>query len=72
MLVALALTETEGVTGEDITIITEFDGTATGDAHAAFDVSTQVTTSLLLSAFVVKVLLLEPAFIPFTLHWYDG
>ena len=69
---ALALTETDGVTGAEISMVTEFEGTDAGDAHDAFDVRTQVTTSLLFSAFVVNVLLFEPAFIPFTFHWYDG
>jgi hypothetical protein len=66
--VALALIETDGVTGADMTMVTEFDGTDAGDAHEALDVRTQVTTSLLLNAFVVNVLLFEPAFIPFTFH----
>jgi hypothetical protein len=38
----------------------------------AFEVITTVTTSLLLRTDDVKVLLLVPAFVPFTFHWYIG
>ena len=38
-------------------------------AQAALLVSTQVTWSLLLSATLVKVAILVPAFRPFTFHW---
>jgi hypothetical protein len=46
--------------------------TEAGKAQAALLVSTQVTTSLLLSVVVVKVALLVPALLPFTFHWYAG
>jgi uncharacterized protein YodC (DUF2158 family) len=38
----------------------------------AFDVISTVTISPLTSAVDVKVLLLVPAFVPFTFHWYVG
>ena len=37
-------------------------------AHASLDVSSQVTTSPLVSVVLVKVGLFVPAFVPFTFH----
>lgn len=36
--------------------------------HVAFDVSTQVTTSLLFNVVEVNVVLFVPTFVPFTFH----
>ena len=41
-------------------------------AQVAFDVSTQVTTSLLFKVAEVNVVELVPLFVPFTFHWYAG
>jgi hypothetical protein len=41
-------------------------------AQAAFDVSTQVTTSELARVVEVKVAAFVPTFEPFTFHWYAG
>ena len=38
----------------------------------ALEVITTETTSLSFNAEVVNVLLLAPAFVPFTFHWYVG
>src|SRR5207249_1616747 len=46
--------------------------TVTGDAHVALEVRTTDTTSPFAKAVVVNVALLVPAFVPFTVHWYDG
>jgi hypothetical protein len=55
-----------------MTAVTEFEVTDDGDAHARDDVSTQVTACPLVSAELIKLLLLVPALVPFTFHWNEG
>ena len=49
-------------------IVIEFDVAVVGEAHASDDVSTQVTTAPLVNEELLNVLLLVPAFVPFTFH----
>ena len=60
--------ETEGTTVVFITIVMPLDVAVVGDAHAAFEVRTQVTTCPLVRVDDVKLALLVPAFTPFTFH----
>jgi hypothetical protein len=53
---------------ETVTVML-FEVAVAGDTQAAFDVSTQVTASLLFNEVVVNVALLVPALNPFTFHW---
>jgi hypothetical protein len=53
-------------------IVTLLEVAVEGDAQAALDVSTQLTTSLLLKDVDAKLDELVPALVPFTFHWYDG
>lgn len=50
-------------------ILTGFDVAGLPVAQVAFEVRTQVTTSLLARAVEVYVLLLVPTFEPLTFHW---
>jgi hypothetical protein len=59
----------EGVTDAFTVIVIEFEFAVTGLAHAAFEVSVQVTICPLVRVVVVNVELLVPAFPPFTFHW---
>jgi hypothetical protein len=68
MDVALGVTETVGVDGLDTVIVRPLEFATDGTAHAAFDVITQLTTSLLLRELLLKVALLVPAFTLFTFH----
>jgi len=61
-----------GVTGAFTVITTLADTADVGAAQSAFEVSTTVTLSLLLSVEVVNESLFDPAFTPFTFHWYEG
>ena len=61
-----------GVTVALTVTVMPADVAVVGDAHAEDDVSTQVTTWPLVSALVMKVLLLVPTFVVPTFHWNDG
>jgi hypothetical protein len=74
--VELAQTELEpvlmvmvGVAVEPTVMVIVFELAVTGDAQAAFEVSAQDTTSLLLSVELVNDELLVPALLPFICHW---
>jgi hypothetical protein len=69
---AEAPTTTAGVTALLIVIVTAFEVAVATDAQAAFEVSTQVTTSLLAKVVDAYVVLLVPTLLPFTFHWYEG
>ena len=69
IVVALALTLTVGVVEGDTTIVTAFEVAAAGEAQAAFEVITTVTTSPFTNDVEVKVAELVPALLPFTFHW---
>ena len=68
IVVAEALTVTDGVAPGLTVIVIALDEATAGLAHADEDVSWQVTTSLLLRAADVNVALLLPAGVPFTFH----
>ncbi len=57
-----------GVTLLFTVIVTALLVAVVGDAHEALLVITTVTTSLFAKVLVAKVLLLVPAFTPFTFH----
>ena len=59
---------TAGVTAPTVIVIV-LDVAVAGEAHAELDVITHVTVCPLVSAVVVNVALLVPAFVPFTFHW---
>ena len=59
---------TDGATVPVTAIVIEFDVAVDGLEHASDDVITTVTTSPLASVELWKVLLLVPAFTPFTFH----
>ena len=50
-------------------MVTAFDVAVEVVAHAAFEVSTQVTISLFASDVLLYVLELAPTLLPFTFHW---
>lgn len=58
-----------GVTLGVTLIVTALDVTVFGEAQLLLLVSTQVTTSPLLSVVDIKLALLLPALLPFTFHW---
>ena len=68
IVVADAATVTEGVTGALTLIVIPADVAVVGEAQLAVEVITQVTTSPLASAELVKVGLLVPVFAPFNFH----
>ena len=59
---------TDGATVPVTIMVIEFDVAVAGLAHASDEVITTVTTSPLSSVELWKVLLLVPAFTPFTFH----
>ena len=65
--------ETVTLTGSNgfTVIVTVFDVAGFPDGQVALEVSTQVIASLLTGMYEY-VLLLVPAFTPFTFHWYEG
>ena len=68
VLSGAALMLTDGVTVAVTAIVIEFEVAVAGLAHASDDVITTVTTSALASVELWKLLLLVPAFTPFTFH----
>jgi tetrahydromethanopterin S-methyltransferase subunit E len=73
MVVADADTDTLAGKFGFTVIVTPLDVAGDPVKHGlALDVSPTVTTSLLFSVVVVNVLLLVPALVPFTFHWYVG
>ena len=60
---------TEGVTEVLILVVMLFDEAVVVDAHAAFDVSKQLTTASFAKELLVKIRLFMPALLPFTFHW---
>lgn len=72
MLVAEALTVTVGVTIEFTVTTIEFDNTVVLVTQDNEDIISQVTTSLLLSEDVIKVLEFPPVIVPFTLQLNTG
>ena len=75
LTVELAHTELEpvltvivGVAVEPTVIVMVFELAVAGSAQLAFEVSTQATTSLLLSVVLVKVELFVPTLFPFICH----
>jgi hypothetical protein len=72
MVVAEALTATEGV-GAGVTVM--FMGLLVadiGEAQTALDVTVTVTASLLFKVAEEKLELLPPTILPFTFHWYTA
>jgi hypothetical protein len=61
-----------GVTVVEMVMVIAFDVAGDPDTHPADEVISTVTTSPLASVVLVKVLLLVPAGVPFTIHWYEG
>ena len=68
MLVALALTATDGVTEVLTIIVTGVEVAVVGEAQDSEEVITQVTTSPLARAALVYVALLPPTFPPLSFH----
>lgn len=68
ILVALALTATEGVSEVFTTIVTGEEVAVIGDAQVAVEVITQVTTSPLASDVLEYVELFVPTFVPLSFH----
>jgi hypothetical protein len=68
IVVAVAETETEGVTGEVTVIVTPFEVAVDGLGHVADEVITTVTTSLFTNVALWNVGLFVPALFPFTFH----
>jgi hypothetical protein len=71
-LVDEVLIDIVGTTGAETEIDTAFDVALVLDTHVAFDVNTQVTTSLLFIVEDVNISEFVPTFVPFTFHWYAG
>ena len=67
--VGLAAMDTDGVTFGVTVIVTALDVAVVGDAQVAFEVSTQVMISPLLSDAFVYVALFVPTLLPFSFHW---
>jgi hypothetical protein len=59
---------TDGVTDGLTVIVIDADVAVVGEAHAAVDVMTQVTTAPLVRVVVVYVALLVPTLVPLTFH----
>ena len=72
IVVADAVTETDGVTNAFTVMVIPVLVAVAGEGQVALLVITTVTTSLLASVVEVKVALFVPAFVPFTFHWYAG
>ena len=73
MVVPLAAIETLAVKTGFTTMVTPFDVAGDPVKHGvAFDVITQVTTSLFANAVEVNVAEFVPAFVPLIFHWYEG
>ena len=68
IVVALADTLTDGTTLGVTTIVILLDDTEAGDAHAAEEVRTQLTTSLLTNALFEYEDVLVPTLLPFSFH----
>ena len=68
MLVALALTSTEGVTEVLTVIVTGVEVAVVGEAQDSEEVITQVTTSPLARAALVYVVPPVPTLVPFSFH----
>ena len=68
MVVALALTATEGVTAVFTVIVTGVDVALVGEAHVSEEVITHVTISPFDRAALVYVALLPPTFPPLSFH----
>ena len=68
IVVALAETDMAGVTEGFTIIVTALEVAVVGDAQGAVDVMTQVITSPFANAAFIYVLLLVPAFPPFSFH----
>ena len=71
IVVADAATVTDGAGAGKTVIVTE-PVAVRGLAHKAVEVIITDTTAPLVKVEVVKVGLFDPAFTPFTCHWYDG
>jgi hypothetical protein len=72
MLVAVALTDTAGVTDVATLIVIELEVTVEIELHVALEVTSQVITSLLARVVVVYVLKPVPTLFPFFFHWNVG
>lgn len=59
---------TDGVTAPLTVMVTELDVAVVGDAQAALEVITHVTTCPFVRVVVVYVALLVPTLVPFTCH----
>jgi hypothetical protein len=69
ILLALAVTDIEGVTTGFTVTVRLFDVTVLCDIQLAFEVSWQATTTPLARELLAKLELLVPALRPFTVHW---
>ena len=63
---------TDAVTVEVTTMVIALEVAGLPITQLAFDVRTQLTTSLLFSVADVKDEEFVPAFVPLTFHWYEG
>ena len=63
---------TVGVTAAFTAIVTALEVTVEVEAQSAFEVITQVTTSLFAKVEEAKVTAFVPEFEPLTFHWYEG
>ena len=72
IVVAEAEIETEGVTMVFTVMVIPVLVAVAGEGQVALLVMTTVTTLLFARVVEVKVVLLVPAFTPFTFHWYEG
>lgn len=68
MVVAVALTATEGTTVVFTIMVTGAEVALVGEAQDAVDVITQVITSPLFRVALVYVVLLEPTLLPLSFH----
>ena len=68
ILVVLAATVTAGVSTGSTVVVIAFEVAVAGLLHAAFEVTTTRTISVLFKLFVIKVGESIPAFVPFTFH----
>ena len=66
---ALGVTVTDAAIDPTTVMLTAFEVTVAPGEHDDEEVSSQVTTSPLLSVELANVLLLDPTFAPFTFHW---
>lgn len=72
MLVAVALTDTAGVTDVATLIVIAFEVTVEIELHVALEVTSHVITSLFARVVVVYVLKPVPTLVPFFFHWNVG